>query len=344
VRRAAAVGATVLVALGVVGCDLGDDNGAVSGPTTTARTVTAPPPAPGSGGDVRIVVVTHGQASDPFWTVVKNGIEQAARDLGVDVSYRASDVYAPGRMRRLVDAAVAERPDGLVVTLPDSAALAPALRKAGRAKIPVVAINSGADAYRRLGALLFVGLPEYATGVAAGRRMAAAGVRSAICVVHQAGVASLTERCRGFDQGLAESGGRSIVVEIKLQQQQEAVGRLIGWVAGATTRIDGVLALGPSGATPALAAMRAQRAFGRVKLATFDLAPDILRALGAGEIEFAIDEQPYLQGYLPIVFLAQRARIGLMPADGTTIPTGPRFVTQADAALLNGPTAGGIRW
>jgi simple sugar transport system substrate-binding protein len=344
VRRAAAVGATVLVALGVVGCDLGDDNGAVAGPTTTASTVTAPPAAPGAGGDVRIVVVTHGQASDPFWTVLKNGIEQAARDLGVDVSYRASDVYAPGRMRRLVDAAVAERPDGLVVTVPDAGALAPALKNAGRAQIPVVAINSGADAYRRLGALLFVGQPEYATGVAAGRRMAAAGVRSAICVVHQAGVASLAERCRGFDKGLAESGGRSIVVEIKLQQQQEAVGRLIGWVAGATAPIDGVLALGPSGATPALAALRAQRAFGRVKLATFDLAPDILRALDAGEIEFAIDEQPYLQGYLPIVFLAQRARIGLMPAEGTTIPTGPTFITRADALRISPLTAEGFRY
>jgi simple sugar transport system substrate-binding protein len=343
VRHPAAVGATLLVALLVSGCDLGEEDGKVAGPPTTT-TIAAPSPTPGAGRDVRIIVVTHGQASDAFWSVVRNGIDQAARDVGVTVSYRASDVYAPGRMRRLVEAAVAERPEGLVVTLPNAAALAPALRKAVRAKIPVVAINSGANAYRRLGALLFVGQPEYATGVAAGRRMAAAGVRTAICVIHQVGVASLEQRCRGFAAGLAESGGRSIVVEIELQQQQEAVGRLIGWVSGAAAPIDGVLTLGPSGATPALAAMRAQRAFDRITLATFDLAPDILRALRTGEIEFAIDEQPYLQGYLPIVLLTQRARAGLMPAAGTTISTGPTFVTRADAARLSLLPADGVRY
>jgi simple sugar transport system substrate-binding protein len=344
VRQAAAVGATLVVALLVSACDAGGDDRGAAGPTATAGAVTAPPPAPGARDDVRIVVVTHGQAADAFWALVKNGIDQAARDLAVDVSYRASDVYAPARMRRLVEAALAERPDGLVVTLPNAWTFAPALRKAARLGIPVVAINSGAGAYRRLGALTFVGQPDYAAGVAAGRRMAAAGVRSAICVVHQAGVANLEQRCRGFSQGLAEAGGRSIDVEIKLQQQQEAVGRLLGWVAGATTPIDGILTLGPAGATPALAALREERAFGKVKLATFDLAPDILRALRAGQIEFAIDEQPYLQGYYPIVVLAQHARSGLMPAAGTTIATGPIFVTRGEAAALIREFADGVRY
>lgn len=341
-RPAATLGAAFLVALLPLGCDVGDEDREAA-ETVATPTVTAPAPVPESPGTVRIVVVTHGQASDPFWAVVKNGIDQAARDVGVDVSYRAPDVYDPDRMRRLVEAAVAERPDGLVVSIPDARALAPALRKADRAKLPVVAINSGADVYKRLGALLFVGQPEYAAGLGAGRRMAAAGVRNAICVIHQVGVTSLEERCRGFAQGLAKSGGRSIVVEVGLQRQQEAVGRLIGWVAGATGRIDGMLALGPAGATPALEAMRAERAFDRIKLATFDLAPDILRALRSGQIEFAIDQQPYLQGYLPIVFLAQRAHYGLIPAEGTTIPTGPNFVTRADAALVTRLTAEGIR-
>jgi simple sugar transport system substrate-binding protein len=324
------------------GCDLGNDDPPAAETAATVST-TAQTPERGLQRTLRIVVVTHGEASDAFWAVVKKGIDEAARDLGVDVSYRASDVYSAERMRRLVEAAVAERPNGLVVSIPAARALAPALRKAMRAKIPVVAINSGADVYRQLGALLFVGQPEYTAGLAAGRRMASAGVRNAICIIHQAGVASLEQRCRGFGNGLAAAGGRSIVVEIELQQQQEAVGRLIGWVAGATGRIDGMLALGPAGATPALDALREQRAFGRVKLATFDLAPDILRSLRAGEIEFAIDQQPYLQGYLPIVFLTQRARYGLTPAEGTTIPTGPNFVTRADAARVTRLTGEGIR-
>jgi simple sugar transport system substrate-binding protein len=342
VRRAASLGAVaVAVALAVTACALGEDDEAVERTATTA-TETVRVPTPGSQRRLRIVVVTHGEAGDPFWVPVRKGLEQAARDVGVDVSYRAPDVYGPTRMRRLVEAAVAERPDGLVVSLPDPRTLAPVLRKATRLDIPVVAINSGVDVYRRLGALLFVGQPAYGTGLAAGRRLAAAGVRNAICVVHQADVASLRQRCRGFAAGLARMGGRSIVVEIELQQQREAVGRLVGWFAGSSTPIDGVLAVGPAGATPALAALRAARAFGRVKMATFDLAPDILRALRRGQIEFAVDQQPYLQGYLPVVFLAQRARLGLMPA-GTTIETGPDFVTAKEAGRVSRLIDEGIR-
>jgi simple sugar transport system substrate-binding protein len=344
VRHAATLGAAALVAAALVaGCDLGDEDPPLTATVATAPAATAQRDFPGLPRDVRLVVVTHGQASDPFWSVVRKGIDQAARDLRVDVSYRASDVYEPGRMRRLVEAAVAEQPDGLVVTLPNARALAPALRKAEQAKIPVVATNSGADVYRRLGALLFVGEREYTAGLAAGRRMTSAGVRNAICVIHQVGVASLEQRCRGFARALADAGGHSTVVEIGLQQQREAVGRLLGWVAGATGRIDGVLTLGTSAATPALEAMREQRAFGRIQLATFDLAPDILRALRAGEIEFAVDQQPFLQGYLPIVFLTQRARYGLIPAEGTMVETGPTFVTREDAKRVTSLTAEGIR-
>jgi simple sugar transport system substrate-binding protein len=339
VRRTVALGAALAAALLLGGCDAGDEDPPAAVPTT--GTTNSQTTARERG--VRLIVVTHGQASDLFWAPLKNGIDQAARDLGVDVSYRASDVYAPGRMRRLVEAAVAERPDGLVVTVPNAQALAPALRKATRAGIPFVAVNSGESVYRRLGALLFVGEPEYDSGLAVGRRMAATGVRNAICVIHQVGVESLEERCRGFGAGLARSGGRSTVVEIELQQQREAVGRLLGWVAGTLGQIDGVLTLGTSAATPALAAMREQRAFGRIKLVTFDLAPDILRALRAGEIEFAVDQQPYLQGYLPIVFLTQRVRYGLSPAEGTTVPTGPRFVTRDDVAEVTRLTRAGIR-
>jgi simple sugar transport system substrate-binding protein len=344
-RAARLCAAALAVALLVSGCDLDDGGGQVAGTTTSTTTSTeaARIPTPVSPRDLRIVVITHGEASDPFWVPVRNGLEQAARDVGVDVSYRAPDVYNPGRMRLLVEAAVAERPDGLVVTLPDPRTLAPALKKAERAGIPVVAINSGADVYRRLGALLFVGQPAYATGLAVGRRMAAAGVRTALCVVHQAAVVSLQQRCRGFAAGLASAGGRSIVVEIELQQQQEAVGRLVGWLAGASTPIDGLLAVGPAAATPSLAALRAAQAFDKVMMATFDLAPDIVRALRLGQIDFAIDQQPYLQGYLPIVFLAQRARYGLMPAVGTTIETGPEFVTAREAARVSRLIDAGLR-
>ncbi len=197
----------------------------------------SPPPETASGStaskapvgrptqNVRIVIVTHGQASDPFWAVVKRGIDEAARDLDVRVSYQAPAVYDAARMSRLIDAAVATKPNGLVVSIPDPTGVGPSIRLAVQAGIPVVAINSGEDVYRRLGALLYIGQPEYAAGLGAGRRMAAAGVRNAICVNHQVGTSSLVLRCRGFAAGLAKVGGRSRVVTIDLQSRQQGCSR-----------------------------------------------------------------------------------------------------------------------
>jgi simple sugar transport system substrate-binding protein len=339
-RRLVALVATSAVAILAVGCDSGGNSG------TATVTVTAPSATVAASQqqplrDVRIIVVTHGQASDPFWAIVKRGIDQASRDLGVSVTYRSPDTYTAARMASLVDAAVSTRPNGLVVSIPDAAALGPKIALATAAGIPVVAINSGEDVYRRVGALLYVGQPEYAAGFGAGRRMGAAGVRNAICVNHQIGVASLDARCRGFAAAIERVGGRTRVLQVALQDQAQAERRIAA--AASSNGVDGVLALGPAGATPALRALEAHRLFGRVKLATFDLAPDILRAVKTRRILFAIDQQPYLQGYLPIVFLTQRRLYGLFPARGTLIPTGPSFVTRANVARVQELIQAGIR-
>jgi simple sugar transport system substrate-binding protein len=291
--------------------------------------------------EVEIAVVTHGQASDSFWTVVRNGINEAARETGTRVSYRAPNVYDARRMRDLIDAVVTSRPDGLVVSLPDARVLAPAIRRATRARIPVLAINAGEGTYRRLGALLFVGQAENDAGFAAGRRMGAAGVRNAVCVQHQPGVAVLDLRCRAFAAGLSRNGGKTRVLTVRLQNQREATRRISD--ALASRSIDGILTLGPGGATPALAALRATRRLGNVVFGTFDLAPDILRGLRAGHILFAIDQQPFLQGYLPVVLLTQYERYGLLPASGSHVKTGPHFVTKRQATRVLGLTRRGIR-
>ena len=100
---------------------------------------------------MRIIVVTHGQASDPFWAIVRTGINQAAHQVGANVTYEAPDTYDVRRMAQLIDDAVAHKPNGLVVTIPDARALAPAIRRAVKAGIPVISINSGADVYKKLG-------------------------------------------------------------------------------------------------------------------------------------------------------------------------------------------------
>jgi simple sugar transport system substrate-binding protein len=299
---------------------------------------TAPPdPAAAAGrgrglrlATARIAIVTHGQASDPFWAIVKRGADDAARRTGAAVSYRAPDTYDIAQMRRYIEEAIGDRLDGLVVSLPDVDALASPIARAERAGVPVVSINSGSDQFRSLGILAHVGQPEWRAGFASGQRMARVGVRNAVCVNQEVGNAGLDARCRAFDAGLRAFGGRSRTLAVDLQEPARTQ-RLIAATLS-SGEVDGILTLGTAGAVPALAALRASGQAGRVPLATFDLSPDVLEAVRDDDMLFAVDQQPYLQGYLPIVLLAERASHDLFPPPGELIPTGPEFVTAANAA------------
>src|SRR5215211_5958318 len=163
--------------------------------------------------DLRFVVVSHGQASDPFWSVVQNGVNQAAEDMGVQVEYQAPDTFDMVEMSQLIDAAVASQPDGLVVSIPDADALGDSIKAAVDAGIPVISMNSGSDVAAEFGLLTHVGQTEYEAGVGAGQRMGEAGVTKAICINQEVGNVALDERCRGFTDGLAESGGTAEVVQ-----------------------------------------------------------------------------------------------------------------------------------
>jgi simple sugar transport system substrate-binding protein len=326
VRRAATAWALVGLIVVLAGC----------GGTTVVREPTvvvtdgaaasgARPPARPAGG-VRIAVVTHGQASSPFWAIVRNGVEAAARQMDVVVSYRAPDVYSLERMKTMIDEAVASRPDGLVVSIPEPG-LAPAIRRAVRAGIPVVSINSGSDVYRRLGVLAHVGQPEERAGLAAGRRLVDAGVRRALCVNQQVGNQGLAARCRGLARALRRAGGRARVLSV--DDQSPSTPRRIA-DAIRSGDIDVLLALN---ATAGILAVKAVRRSGRpdTVIGTFDLGPDVLKAVQNHQLLFAVDQQAYLQGYLPVVLLTERARYGLFPAQGDVLPTGPNFVTAAEA-------------
>ena len=320
-RRALAL--VVLVAA-VAGCG---GTTVVREPTVTVAGGAAPGAPPRTSTGVRIAVVTHGQASSPFWAIVRNGVEAAARQMDVVVTYRAPDVYSVQRMSTLIDEAVAARPDGLVVSIPEPG-VAPAIRRAVRAGIPVVSINSGSDVARRLGVLAHVGQPEHRAGLAAGRRLAASGVRRALCVNQQIGNQGLDDRCRGLERAMRQAGGVARVVGVDDQDPATAK-RLANAIRG--EHADGLLTLNSTSGAEAVQAVRSIGRAAAVKVATFDLGPDVLHALEAGRLLFAVDQQAYLQGYLPIVMLAQRARYGLFPAQGDVVATGPNFVTRADA-------------
>ncbi|MBS1252683.1 MAG: Ribose import binding protein RbsB [Anaerolineales bacterium] len=307
---------------------------------TACQAPAAPAPAETSGEeqaaasatkrDLRFVVVTHGQASDPFWSVVKNGVDAGAKDMGVKVEYQAPQTFDMVAMSQLIDAAVASKPDGLVVSIPDADALGDTIRKAIAAGIPVFSINSGSDVAEELGVIAHIGQTEYEAGYGGGQRMAAAGVTKTICVNQELGNVALDLRCEGFADALSEHGIESSVVAVDLADPTDAQQRVLSALS-ADPDVDGVLTLGPTGATPALKGLQEKDMLDEIKLATFDLSPEVLEAIRDGEMLFAIDQQQYMQGYLPIVFLTLYNE-NLNTPGSNVILTGPGFVTQENAA------------
>jgi simple sugar transport system substrate-binding protein len=291
---------------------------------------------------IRIVFITHGQSADPFWSVVANGARDAARDLGVRVQYQAPATFDMIAMSNLIRSTLAARPAGLVVSIPDPDALGAAIRAAVAAGVPVISINSGADSYRTLGALAHVGQTEYEAGLAGGERLADAGVRRALCINHEVGNVAQDQRCRGMIDALARAGGTARVLAVNLADPDDTQQRVAGALR-ADPAIDGLLALGPSGADPTLAALRGTGRGGGVAFGTFDLTPRVLAAIRDGEMLFAIDQQQYLQGYLPVVLLVKYLETRALPGGGDIIRTGPGIVTPEDAAAVIDLAARGIR-
>lgn len=291
--------------------------------------------------DIDIIVVSHGQASDPFWSVVQNGVAQAGEDMGVNVQYQAPGTFDMVAMAQLIDAAVATSPDGLVVSIPDADALSAAITAAVDAGIPVISMNSGSDVAAELGILTHVGQTEYEAGFGGGQRMAEAGVTNAICVNQEVGNAALDLRCQGFTDALAEAGGTVETVAVDLADPTGSQQRISAALSADDT-INGVLTLGPTGAAPALAALTESGQLGTISLATFDLSPEVLDAVEAGDMLFAIDQQQYLQGYLPIVLLTL-LNTNLNTIANPVLMTGPGFVTQETAAQVKELSAAGTR-
>ncbi len=289
----------------------------------------------------RIVVVTHGQASDSFWSVVKNGVDQAGKDMRVTVEYQAPATFDMVAMSQLIDAVVASNPDGLVVSLPDADALGPSIKAAVAAGIPVITINSGSDVAQSLGAMAHIGQTEYEAGYGGGARMAEAGAKKALCVNHEVGNIGLDLRCQGFADAMVAAGGSADVLAVDLADPTDAANR-IGAALTADEAIDALLALGPGSALPALQALTDNSLLGKIKLATFDLSPEVLEAIRDGNMLFAIDQQQYMQGYLPIVYLTLYLE-NLNTPGAFLIPTGPGFVTQENAAQVIEYAARGTR-
>jgi simple sugar transport system substrate-binding protein len=293
------------------------------------------PEAPGRG-PIRVVVVTHGSAADPFWSVVKNGVDQAQADTGVTVEYRAPDTFDMPQMVQLINAAVASAPDALVVSIPDAVALRGAITSAVAAGIPVFSINSGSDVFQELGVIRHIGQTEYEAGLGGGRRAASLGATRGLCINHEVGNVALDLRCDGFRDGL---GGP---VEVLAVPTDPIEVRSAVIAAMRDTTIDAVLATGPVGGIPTLDALREIGRAGEVVFGTFDLAPDLLQGALEGDVSFLIDQQQWLQGYLGVTTAVNYVQYGLLPGN-EVILTGPGFVTPDTAAQVISLSAQGIR-
>ena len=323
--KAGGVGIAGATLFGVSGC--GEEQGGGQGGGPEGLT---------SRGDIRIVLVTHGTAADPFWSVVKTGADQAANDIGVTVDYRAPERFNVVDIQRNMDAAIASEPSGIAMTIVDPDALTGSAREAVDQGIPVVVLNAGLEVWEEVGALTYLGQTEFEAGMEAGRRMAEEGVQSALCINQEQGNVALEERCSGFTEGL---GGN--VRELAVQgADPTAAENAIKTALQNDPDLGGMLTLGPQGALPALQALNSS-GNEEITFATFDLGPEILNAVRDGKILFAIDQQPFLQGYLPVEFLTTYAQYGVSPVN--QVATGPRFVTQQEADEVIELTEQGVR-
>jgi simple sugar transport system substrate-binding protein len=274
--------------------------------------------AGGGDGDLSFSVITHGSAGDAFWDVVQNGAEAAGEDLGASVDYQSDG--DPQRQAQLIDAAVNQDVDGIVVSMANPDALQDSVEAAVEAGIPVVTINSGGDRSAEFGAIGHVGQDEAIAGRGAGQQLAADGAANVLCVVHEAGNIGLEQRCSGASEGL---GAEVTPLQVDINDLQSAQSTITSQLQSDPT-IDAILTL--NSAVAAVAVDATADAGSEAQIATFDLNQDVITGIQDGEIAFAVDQQQYEQGYLPVVMLKLYAENLNTVGGGQPVLTGPGIV------------------
>jgi len=295
--------------------------------------------AEGSGAELNFIFVQHALCAwDAYWCTVNQGIVDAAEQMGVNVTVLGPDSFDLEKTAALIDQAVAANPDGIALTVTDPILFKEPIMRALDAGIPVVAYDSGAGPIEDgIPYMTFVGADEYQGGYLGGLRLADAGGTKGVCVNHQVGHTGLDARCQGFADAFAEKG---LTTEVLAVEDDPAVTQaIIDDYYTANPDADAFLTLGPNSANPFYAFMDAAGLqAGDVLHGTFDLGPEIEEAIANGVTLFGIDQQPYLQGYEAVMWLAMVNRYGIVPASPVTA-TGPGFVTQDNVGKQIEPDA-----
>lgn len=278
----------------------------------------------------RYILVSHAPDSDSWWNTIKNGINLAAKQMDVKVEYRNPPTGDLADMARIIQQAAASKPNGIITTLADFDVLSGPIRDAVDQGINVIIMNSGSpEQAAAVGALMYVGQPEYDAGLAAGQRAKRDGVKSFLCVNHYITNPASTERCQGFADGLGVPLGSQAIDSG--QDPSEIKNKVLAYLS-ANPGTDAVLTLGPTSAAPTIAALKENGMAGDIYFGTFDLGSEIVKGIKSGIINWGIDQQPFLQAYLPVVILTNYDRYGVLP--GNNINSGPGFVTKDGLTLV----------
>ena len=286
------------------------------------------PPAPegqgggGGGGDsgYTIAMVTHEAPGDTFWDKIRAGAEQAAKDTGSELKYSANPQV--DQEATLIQNAIDSKVDGIATTL-YSEALAGATKNAQAAKIPLVGFNTGLSIYKDMGALMYFGSDEDLAGQTAGKRIADSGGKKALCVIQEEGSVALEARCAGVKKSLANTEN----IQVNGRDLASVTSSLQGKLSQDKS-IDNSVTLGAPIAMATLQSM--EQSGSSAKLVTFDLNPEAAQAIKDGKIEFSIDQQPYVQGYMAVTSLYLYLKNGNDIGGGQAVLTGPSFVDSSN--------------
>lgn len=280
--------------------------------------------------------ITHGAPGDTYWDLVRKGAEEAAAKNNIELRY-ASDPQAPNQAN-LVQSAIDSNVDGIAVTIPNAQAIGPTAQKAVDAGIPTVGLNAGMNDYKDFGLSGFFGQDETVAGTRAGERLKEEGASKVLCVIHEAGNSSQETRCDGVEAGLG--GGKVERIQVNGQDLTAAQATMQSKLSQDPT-IDTVFGLQ---APVAMRAVDAVKDSGSdAEIVTFDTNAELVDAIADGRIKWAVDQQPYLQGYLAVDSLWVAKRNGGTLGGGQPVFTGPSFVDATNVADVAEAAKAGLR-
>ncbi|MEU3790942.1 sugar ABC transporter substrate-binding protein [Streptomyces fructofermentans] len=280
-------------------------------------------------------MITHSGDGDTFWDIVQEGAEQAARKDNIKFLYSHDDEAQ--QQAQLVDAAVDKGVDGIIVTLAKPDAMKAAVARAVKAGIPVVTVNSGSEQSKAFGALTHIGQDEAVAGEAVGDELNGRGRKKVLCVLHEQGNVGHEQRCDGVRETFDGTVQNLYVEGTDMSSVQASIGAKLQ----ADPSVDAVVTLGAPYADTAVKAR--QDAGSKAEVDTFDLNSKVVAKLKDGALGFAVDQQPYLQGYEAVDLLWLHRYNADTLGGGRPVLTGPQIVTRDQAAELEEYTDRGTR-